>query len=172
MKEYLLLLRGGKPMASKTEAENKAELQAYREMGETAYVASKKDLSLKFVREYPREFVVLTLKRFGVFWSGEAAKYDRDVFYWEAPFFGWLSALAWLGFLLIIFKQRPAGLLLSGIALLYPAVYYITYSQPRYRYAIEPILVLGAVYFETAVASHWRSRSAGSRMERAGSAAR
>lgn len=29
MKEYLLLLRGGKPMASKTEAENKAEMQAW-----------------------------------------------------------------------------------------------------------------------------------------------
>ena len=29
MKEYLLLLRGGKPMTSKTEAENKAELQAW-----------------------------------------------------------------------------------------------------------------------------------------------
>ncbi len=27
MKEYLLLLRGGKPMATKTEAENKAEMQ-------------------------------------------------------------------------------------------------------------------------------------------------
>ena len=29
MKEYLLLLRGGRPMTSKTEAENKAELQAW-----------------------------------------------------------------------------------------------------------------------------------------------
>jgi len=29
MKEYLLLLRGGKPMASKTEAENKAEMLAW-----------------------------------------------------------------------------------------------------------------------------------------------
>lgn len=29
MKEYLLLLRGGKPMASKTEAENKAEMEAW-----------------------------------------------------------------------------------------------------------------------------------------------
>ncbi|MDP4129949.1 MAG: YciI family protein [Bacteroidota bacterium] len=29
MKEYLLLLRGGIPMTSKTEAENKAELQAW-----------------------------------------------------------------------------------------------------------------------------------------------
>ncbi len=29
MKEYLLLLRGGKPMATKTEAENKAETQAW-----------------------------------------------------------------------------------------------------------------------------------------------
>jgi hypothetical protein len=29
MKEYLLLLRGGKPVASKTEAENKAEMQAW-----------------------------------------------------------------------------------------------------------------------------------------------
>jgi hypothetical protein len=29
MKEYLLLLRGGKPMSSKTEAENKAEMQAW-----------------------------------------------------------------------------------------------------------------------------------------------
>jgi len=29
MKDYLLLLRGGKPAASKTEAENKAEMQAW-----------------------------------------------------------------------------------------------------------------------------------------------
>jgi hypothetical protein len=29
MKEYLLLLRGGKPAAGKTEAENKAEMQAW-----------------------------------------------------------------------------------------------------------------------------------------------
>ena len=29
MKEYLLLLRAGKPMASKTEAEQKAEMQAW-----------------------------------------------------------------------------------------------------------------------------------------------
>jgi hypothetical protein len=29
MKEYLLLLRGGKPMSTKTEAENKAEMQAW-----------------------------------------------------------------------------------------------------------------------------------------------
>ena len=29
MKEYLLLLRGGKPASSKTEAENKAEMQAW-----------------------------------------------------------------------------------------------------------------------------------------------
>ncbi len=29
MKEYLLLLRGGIPMAKKTEAENKAEMQAW-----------------------------------------------------------------------------------------------------------------------------------------------
>ena len=29
MKEYLLLLRGGKPAANKTEAENKADMQAW-----------------------------------------------------------------------------------------------------------------------------------------------
>ena len=29
MKEYLLLLRAGKPMATKTEAEQKAEMQAW-----------------------------------------------------------------------------------------------------------------------------------------------
>jgi len=29
MKQYLLLLRGGKSMTSKTEAQNKAELQAW-----------------------------------------------------------------------------------------------------------------------------------------------
>ncbi|HXB45725.1 MAG TPA: YciI family protein [Puia sp.] len=29
MKEYLLLLRGGKPMSAKTDAENKAEMQAW-----------------------------------------------------------------------------------------------------------------------------------------------
>jgi len=29
MKEYLLLLRGGRPMSTKTEAENKSEMQAW-----------------------------------------------------------------------------------------------------------------------------------------------
>ena len=41
MKEYLLLLRGGKPTSGKTEAENKAEMQAWGAyMGDLAKTGS------------------------------------------------------------------------------------------------------------------------------------
>lgn len=41
MKEYLLLLRGGKPISEKTEAENKAEMQAWGAyMGSLAHSGS------------------------------------------------------------------------------------------------------------------------------------
>jgi hypothetical protein len=42
--------------------------------------------------------------------------------------------------------RRRAAFPYATLLLLYPAVYYVTFTQPRYGYPIEPVLLVLAVY--------------------------
>ncbi|HVZ60245.1 MAG TPA: hypothetical protein VG892_05620 [Terriglobales bacterium] len=139
---------------------NVEEFKAYKKMGELAYVESKKVQSLKFLREFPGEFVTLSLNRILIFWNGDAYFYQpRDAFiYMEAAIFSWVSIAAGLGLLLSAGRGKQAGILFLAIALFYPAVYYITYSQPRYRHAIEPMMLIAIVYFMREIRCFARTR--------------
>jgi 4-amino-4-deoxy-L-arabinose transferase-like glycosyltransferase len=115
-------------------------------LGELGFIEFHKREALEFVRQYPEEFRTLTLNRIRWFWDGTATLYLSHE--WWRPWEYWpLSVLGWLG-LLFVLTRRPRGWLLYAAALfLYPIPYYLTYAQPKYRYAIEPELVLLAVYF-------------------------
>jgi hypothetical protein len=57
------------------------------------------------------------------------------------------SSLLAIGGLLLAFKRRVHGVLLFATLLaFYPLVYYITFTQPRYRHPIDPELVILAVF--------------------------
>jgi hypothetical protein len=115
-------------------------------------VRSKRGKALRFLRERPEEFLELTLKRMAVFWNGEAYHYlphlnrQTQVHPLEIRLFAPFSLLAGLGFWLAIRRKvTGAGLFLATV-MLYPSAYYVTFSQPRYRHAIEPVMLIVIVY--------------------------
>jgi 4-amino-4-deoxy-L-arabinose transferase-like glycosyltransferase len=124
---------------------NPAELQKYAAWGELRYIDYWKEDSLRFVRQYPSEFLDLTLHRTWWFWDGSRLIYwTRE---WWKPWEFWpLSLLGWLG-LLFVFTRRPRGwLLFAATLLIYPIPYYLAYPVAKYRHAIEPELLLLSVY--------------------------
>jgi 4-amino-4-deoxy-L-arabinose transferase-like glycosyltransferase len=125
---------------------NAAELKKYADWGEMAYIDHWKQDSLRFVREYPSEFLGLTVRRILWFWDGTPIHYQSNE-WWKQWEFWPLSATGWLGFLFIL-TRRPRGWLLFAAALIvYPAPYYFSYAVSKYRHAIEPLLVLLSLYF-------------------------
>lgn len=122
---------------------NLREYDDYKRMGEAAYIESHKEKGLQFVRQYPVEFVTLTAKRVSYFWDGSAVGYRAPVAkHWIPSSFGVISLLL-LPALLITYRNRvPAWQAFFGVFLLYPAPYYLTFSQLRYRHAVEPLMVI------------------------------
>lgn len=127
---------------------NPAEFEKYKQLGELGYVAAAREEALEFLRTHPGEFVRLTLKRFLWFWTGEAQNYMKNPYKMWAP---WMvltfSLFAFFGLALAFDRRIPGALLFGLLFLFYPAAYYLTYPQVRYRHAIEPELLLLSVYF-------------------------
>ena len=126
-------------------ASNARELGEYKVLGEMQYVQRAKEASLQFVREHPTEFASLTLLRTISFWDGSFLPLASHE--WWKPWQYWpLSAMGWVGFLLVLTRRPRGWLLFLGSMLLYPIPYYLTYPMARYRYALEPELVLLSVF--------------------------
>jgi Dolichyl-phosphate-mannose-protein mannosyltransferase len=142
--------------AGKHPSENKAERELYARLGEVAYIASKRDEAIAFVRQYPQEFLALTGKRIQAFWSGEMLIYGREpMLPWVYPV---LSTMTLLG-LLAAFRNRLRGAgLFFGLILLYPLPFYIAFPQTRNRHPIEPEMLALSVYFVVAVFREFRGK--------------
>jgi len=122
---------------------NPAEYARYKSMGEIAYVHWKGQQAMQFVRERPWEFATLTAKRALYFWDGSAMHYRNQIFfYWLPQSFVIFSFLLLPALLITHRVHLPAWPMFFYTLLLYPAPYYLTYSQVRYRHAIEPLMLL------------------------------
>ena len=134
---------------------NPREFNKYTELGEQAYIQQAKNEALSFVRQYPREFVDLSLHRALWFWDGTPLNYQAAE--WWKPWEFWpLSATAWLG-LLFLLTRRPRGwILYTACLVVYPLPYYFVYPVAKYRYAIEPEMLLLSVYLAAVL---WREFS-------------
>ena len=133
---------------------NPRELRKYAELGEQTYIESAKSEALQFVREYPREFIELTLHRILWFWDGTPLLYQAQE--WWRPWKFWpLSITAWLG-LIFLLTRRPRGWQLYAACLVvYPIPYYLVYPIAKYRYAIEPEMLLLTVYLASVLWSEF-----------------
>ncbi len=138
---------------------NKIQLEKFQRSGERGFVEASKREALTFVRRNPREFAQLTLSRFLSFWDGSFFDYQPRVF--RPWVYASLSLLAWAGVLLALYRRHPAAWLFATLFFFYPAVYYITYPQARYRHAIEPELLILSVYLIFANLQHVRARLSG-----------
>jgi len=123
------------------------EYADYKQKGEMVYIHSKQKLALQFVRNYPGEFISLTAKRVAYFWDGSAIGYRPPIArHWVPSSFGALSFLL-LPALLVAHRQGlHAWQAFFGALFVYPMPYYLTFSQSRYRHAIEPLILLLLAY--------------------------
>jgi 4-amino-4-deoxy-L-arabinose transferase-like glycosyltransferase len=153
----------GMGFSGKHPAQNPIQLYKYIKLGEQGYIQWAKNDALQFVREYPGEFLNLTIHRVWWFWDGTPLIYESG--HWWKPWQFWpLSCGGWLG-LLFVLTRRPRGwILLAAPLFIYPVPYYLSYCSSRYRHAVEPELLLLSVYLayvvwgEIRAAIAWRSR--------------
>jgi hypothetical protein len=136
-------LSNGLGWFGKHPTQNKWEYAKYERMGEVAYIAENKHAALMFVKHYPLEFLDLCLKRFAAFWTG--SEFIPDV--WPRWFFSPLSAFMLLGLIVALAYRAEGAWLYFWLMACYPVTYYLIFSQPRYRHAIEPEMLMLSTYF-------------------------
>jgi len=137
-------------------------LTQYKQMGEAAINSQQADEAKGWIAQNPKRFLVLCLRRFMFFWAGLPRNYGDGLVAWlkQAKNLLFLaSSLLAMGGLLLAIKRRVHGVFLFATLLLfYPLSYYISVPEPRYRHAIEPELVILAVFLFLALLARWRRR--------------
>jgi 4-amino-4-deoxy-L-arabinose transferase-like glycosyltransferase len=123
------------------------EMRRYRQMGEMAYVAARKQEAMAFIRNDYAQFIWVSAKRFIYYWAGVPRLAEIPAL---APFknsvFLASSVLALWGLGRALRKRQPGAWLFFWLILCYPAMYYFIFPHPRYRHPIEPELGMLIVY--------------------------
>jgi len=129
-------------MISLIPSRNKAEFAKYASMGEVAYAAEQKQEAVQFIKEDPRRFLVLCVKRFLYYWGGNPRSPIWQTAALENLFAIATSTVCFWGLIRSLRKRIPGAWLFFWLILLYPAVYYITFPNSRYRLPIDPYIVM------------------------------
>ncbi len=125
---------------------NPYERHKYLTLGEQGYYDLKKREVQTFIRENPKFFRELCMRRVLLFWwdfddiTGET----DDILRVMIP--RAFSTLAFVGLIFALWKRRRGAILIAVALLLFPLPYYLTYAYGRYRHVIEPLMLICAVY--------------------------
>lgn len=122
-------------------------MSQFESMGESAYIAMRKQQALTYIKADYARFANLSLRRFVYFWASPP-KPTQPAWLeaWKQSLFLASSVLALWGLGLALARRRPGAGLLFCLVLFYPAMYYFVYAIPRYRHPIEPELAILAVF--------------------------
>jgi hypothetical protein len=134
--------------------QNSGEFRKYQSMGEVAYIHSKLQQTLQFIREHPGHFAYLTFAHFIYYWAGVPRP---EVFpgLLELKFFFTLalSVFGVCGLVIALRRGLPGAVLYLLLLISYPTIYYITFAHARYRHPIEPELLILILYLFSEVQS-------------------
>src|SRR5579872_3262079 len=138
---------------------NKLELEKFQRLGELKYEAECKRIAFEWVRQHPKQFAIVSLRRFFYYWNGVPKPTDSRA-PWDfrnSLFLAWSVLGIWGAGRAVRRKLRGAWLF-AGLLLTYPTTYYFVFPHARYRHPIEPELVILAVYliFQTSEFSRRR----------------
>ncbi|HEX3319819.1 MAG TPA: glycosyltransferase family 39 protein [Terriglobales bacterium] len=127
--------------------QNTLEAAKYERMGELAYVESRKQEALAWIKSHPGRFLIVCMERFTYYWYGVPKSYDNP---WVAPFkealFFTTSILMIWGIGRALRRRKPHAWLFLWLLLCYPAVYYLVFPHARYRHPIDPEITILAVF--------------------------
>lgn len=136
------------------------QLRLYKAMGELPYAKLRGDLAKAVIRENPKHFLVLSLKRLYYFWfsvphpfdKGAVAEYGRNLN------FQFTSIAGLLGLALALKRRVPGAVLFAWAFFLLPLVYYFVTVHARFRHPLEPLIAILSVYLFQSVEKSWRVR--------------
>ena len=141
----------------------KYEFERYSHLGEVKYGDLCFDETLGFVRENPDKFLILTLARIRNFWLSSFSKNEwkgQLNITFSVSLFKNLCYLIPFPFsligILVALKRRIKIAPLLGFLFLTPVVYYVTHVTQRYRYPIEPLIVIFAGYGLYSLIQYWK----------------
>ena len=127
------------------------EWREYQQLGETGYVAHKRDQAFAFIRAHRQLYVTMTLRRVVYIWTGFWSFGER--YLKEEPFdipnIFFCTGLT----VIMLFGLRQAARDGLGVAIPYiivflsfPLVYYFTHPEDYHRRPIDPLFVVLVVY--------------------------
>jgi 4-amino-4-deoxy-L-arabinose transferase-like glycosyltransferase len=147
----------GRYQYSRHPSYNPAEFVHYRTIGEAAYARECSERAHAWIAEHPRRFVELGLLRATFFWfgvnpiadnrvdvAGRTATSDPKSWIKYAAYIG-LGVVGLVG--VLVWSARAfEGRVLLVCFTLFPVVYCVTHTLERYRFPIEPLLVLSGAW--------------------------
>lgn len=130
------------------------ETERLRALGEVAYARDAGARAKAWIVAHPRRFAWLVAQKARIFWLGEVPTNDPREFdgvkaaddpkSWVRFVIHCATGIAGVLGLLLIARGRAEGALVRALALgLFPLVYYVTHALERYRFPIDPLLMVG-----------------------------
>ncbi len=123
------------------------EMQTFMDLGEIGYMDGKQQGALRWIAANPLQWMGIVLRRYWAFWTGDAYIVTDYWFYGRFALlkhflFAVPGFLGIAGAFVLMRQRKPEGWLFAGIFLLFPLVYTLAMTYPRFRLPIEPLLVL------------------------------
>lgn len=128
------------------------ERDAYKRMGEISYMRAKQEQAFAFMRSHPAVTLYFIARRIGSNWFSVSDRvgsvFSTGTSYLKLYFFfnAAMILLAWLGLWFAWRTRNAYRLPYLFVLLIYPLVFYITHTLVRYRFPIDPLLTILAIY--------------------------
>ena len=128
--------------------DNAEEAAKFTQMGEIAYMAEKQHEAFAFMRTHPAATIINIFHRFVDIWLSQT---DSLVDIWAGTslygkmlltFNCMLSLMGLLGVLYAHRSRNPDAAPFGMVLLIFPVIFYLTHSSPRYRFPMDPIIVV------------------------------
>ena len=132
--------------------DNLQEALKYKRMGEIAYMAEKEHLAFAFMRTHPMDTLRFSFHRFVDNWLAFS---DSPIDSWAySPYYLklfvvlniLLSLFTLLGALFAYRNGRPEAFPYAMVLLVFPLVFYLTHASLRYRFPMDPIMMVLSAY--------------------------
>ena len=131
---------------------NLAEAEKFKRMGEIEYARADGREALAFMRSHPEQTLHHILHDFGSFWFSVSDRADEtwstDPLYVKALLVsnGFMILFMIAGIVYGLRLRDPNIIPYICVVFAFPIVYYVTFSLVRFRFPMEPVLTILAVY--------------------------
>ena len=144
---------------------NQEQATIYQQMGEIKYMAAKKHEAYAFIRSHAERTLVKTVRNAWTFWFGVTDRETNPWYggspYWSIDFIAnaAIILLGLTGLVLALRSRNSSALVYLAVVLFFPPLYYLTRPALRFRFTIEPILVVLAAYGAVCIFNWVRGKS-------------